>query len=113
MRYALLICQNENAVISDEERAARVAADISFQDQLRARGVLVVSEWLHPTETATTVRVWGGDVVIQDGPLAETKEQVVGFLIVDCKDLDEAIEVAAKIPAAWDGTIEVRPVWET
>jgi hypothetical protein len=51
-------------------------------------------------------------VVIADGPFAETKEQVAGFLIVDCKDLDEAIEVAAKVPAAWYGAVEVRPVWE-
>jgi hypothetical protein len=56
MRYALLICQDENAVSSDEERAARVAAGISFQDEMRARGVLVGGERLHPTETATTVR---------------------------------------------------------
>jgi hypothetical protein len=114
MRYALLVCSDESAVISEEQRSRRVAAFTSFQDEMRARGVLVGAERLHPTETATTVRCWdGGDVVIADGPFAETKEQIAGLYIVECQDLDEAIEVAAKIPAAWYGTIEVRPVWET
>jgi hypothetical protein len=59
------------------------------------------------------VRSWeGGDIVIGDGPFAETREQMAGLFIVDCKDLDEALEVAVKVPAAWCGTIEVRPVWE-
>jgi len=57
--------------------------------------------------------VWGGDVVVANGPFAETKEQVGSLLIVDCKDLDQATQIAARIPAAWYGTIEVRPVWET
>jgi len=66
---------------------------------------------LHPAETATTVRCWdGGDVVIADGPFARTSEQIVGFFVVDCTDLDEAIETAASVPAAWYGTIEVRRV---
>ena len=85
-----------------------------FQDQMRARGALVGSERLRPTSTATTVRCWeGGDVVIADGPFAETKEQIGGMFIVDCKDLDEAIEMATRIPAAWYGTIEVRPASQT
>ena len=91
MRYALLICHDESAAISEEERSRRDAAFIAFQDQMRARGVLVGGEQLAATETATTVRCWhGGDVVVADGPFAETKEQLVGFLILDCKDLDEA-----------------------
>lgn len=113
MRYALLICQDENAVISEEEQAARVAAFTSLHDEMHARGVLLGGEQLRPTTTATTVQVWGGDVVIADGPFAETKEQIAGFYVIDCKDLDEAIAVAGKFPAAWFGTIEVRPVWET
>lgn len=113
MRYVLLVCADESAAVSDEERAHRVAAFIRFQDEMRERGVLHVGERLHRAETATTVRCWdGGDVLIADGPFAQTKEQIVGFLVVDCKDLDEAIEVAAAVPAAWYGTIEVRPVWE-
>ena len=114
MRYALLMCTDESAVISDEERSRRAAACASFQDQMRERGVLLASEQLHPTETASTVRCWdGGDIVISDGPLAETKEQISGFFVVECKDLDEAIDVATRVPAAWYGTVEVRPVAET
>jgi hypothetical protein len=113
MRYALLICNDESAAISEEERSRRDAAFIAFQNEMRARGALAGSERLAATETAATVRCWdGGDVVVADGPFAETKEQIVGFLIIDCKDLDEAIEVATKVPAAWYGTVEVRPAWE-
>ena len=112
MRYAMLICADEAAPVSPQERARRVAAFESVQEQMRADGVLLASERLHPTDTATTVRCWdGGDVVIADGPFAQTKEQIVGFFVVDCKDLDEAIEAAATVPAAWYGSIEVRPVW--
>jgi hypothetical protein len=114
MRYAMLICVDENAEVNTQERAQRVAAFASLQEEMRTSGVLLASERLHTTDTATTVRCWdGGDVVIADGPFAETKEQIAGFFIVDCKDLDEAIEVAARVPAAWYGTIEIRPVWET
>jgi|SRR5450759_1504488 hypothetical protein len=112
MRYALLVCDDENAVLSPEGRQERSAAFTAFQDEMEARGVLRGRERLRPTATATTVRVRDGDVVIADGPFAETKEQIAGFYIIDCKDLDEAIEVASRIPAAQFGTIEVRPVWE-
>jgi hypothetical protein len=114
MRYAMFICADENAEVSSQERARRVAAFASLQEEMQTSGVLLASERLHPTDTATTVRCWdGGDLVIADGPFAETREQIAGFFIVDCKDLDEAIEVATRVPAAWYGTIEIRPVWET
>ncbi len=114
MRYALLVCHDENAAISAQERSRRAGAFTSFQDEMTASGVLVGSERLHPTETASIVRAWdGGDVVISDGPFAETKEQIADLLVVECKDLDEAIETALKVPAAWYGTVEVRPVRET
>ena len=76
------------------------------------RGVLQGGERLRPTTDATTVRVHNGEVITTDGPFAETKEQVGGICLVDCRDLDEAIEVAAKIPGARIGAIEVRPIWE-
>jgi hypothetical protein len=76
------------------------------------RGVLQGGQRLRPTTDATTVQVRDGKVLTADGPFAETKEQVGGYFVVDCKDLDEAIEIAAKIPAAEHGTIEVRPIWE-
>jgi hypothetical protein len=113
MRYALLVCSDDRVEVTAAERERRVTAFTSFQDEMQTRGVLQDSKRLRPAETATTVRCWeGGDVVIADGPFAETKEQIGGFYIVDCKDLDEAIDVAARIPAAWYGSIEVRPVWE-
>jgi hypothetical protein len=76
------------------------------------RGVLKGGERLQPSADATIVRVRNGDVLTSDGPFAETKEQVGGYFVVDCKDLDEAIEVASKIPSAKHGSIEVRPIWE-
>jgi hypothetical protein len=80
-----------------------------------AAAVLRGGQVLYPTTSATTVRVTGGkggDLVTTDGPYAETKEALTGFYIMECADLDEAVAVAAKIPAAWDGAVEVRPVLE-
>ena len=111
MRYALLTCADESAVISDEERSWRAAALGTFEDQMRECGVLLASEHLHPAEAATTVRCWdGGDVIIADGPFSATREQIGGLFVIECKDLDAAIEVATRVPAAWYGTVEVRPL---
>jgi hypothetical protein len=114
MRYALLVCQDESAAVSPDDQAARNAAFTAFMDQMVARGVLHDRGIrLKPTSTATTVQVRNGDLVIADGPFAETKEQIGGLFVVDCADLDEAMEVASRIPAAATGRIEVRPVWES
>jgi hypothetical protein len=78
----------------------------------RSSGVLVAAEPLHSVETATTVRVRNGKLTVTDGPFAETKEQLAGFYLVDARDLNEAIQLAAKIPPAREGSIEVRPVRE-
>jgi hypothetical protein len=114
MRYALLICTEEKAMFeaTPEEASASTAAYMAFGEAMGARGVLKGGERLYPTTDATTVRVRDGEVLTSDGPFAETKEQMGGFYLVDCKDLDEAIEVAAKIPGASVGSIEVRPIWE-
>jgi hypothetical protein len=114
MRYLLQICIDETITdaYSPEEAAASMAGYGAFQEEMGARGVLLGGERLHPVAQATTVEVRNGEVLASDGPFAETKEQVGGFYLVDCKDLDEAIEVASKIPAAALGKIEVRPVWE-
>ena len=77
---------------------------------LRDSGVLIAAEALQPIETATTVRVRNGKVSITDGPFAETKEQLAGFYLIEARDLNEAIQVAAKIPPAREGSVEVRPV---
>lgn len=79
---------------------------------LRASGALLAAEPLHPVETATTVRVRNGEVSVTDGPFAETKEQLAGFYLVEARDLNEAIQMASKIPPAREGSIEVRPVRE-
>jgi hypothetical protein len=111
MRYALLTCTDESTTISDQERSWRAAALGTFEDQMRECGVLLASEHLHPAETATTVRCWdGGDVIIADGPFAATREQIGALFVVECKDLEAAIEVATRVPAAWYGTVEVRPL---
>ena len=89
-----------------------MAEYMKFGEEMTKRGVLQGGERLHPTTDATTVQVRDGEVLTSDGPFAETKEQIGGFYLVDCKDLDEAIEIAAKIPARAIGSIEVRPIWE-
>jgi hypothetical protein len=113
MRYLLMICDDESthAAMSPEEGAAMMAEYGTFWEQMSPRG-LQTGERLRPTTDATTVRVRDGEVLTADGPFAETKEQIGGYYIVDAKNLDEAIEVAAAIPGARTGTIEVRPIWE-
>jgi hypothetical protein len=112
MRYVLLVCDDENVELSPEGVEERYAAYTAVQDEMEARGMLVSRERLRPTSSSTSVRVRDGGLVIADGPFAETKEQIAGFYVIDCEDLDEAIEIASKVPAARWGTIEVRPVWE-
>jgi hypothetical protein len=107
-----LVCIDEDIEQSDEDVERRWTAFMGFQEEMQARGVLVSRERLQPTSLATTVRVRDQGMVIADGPFAETKEQIAGFYIIECEDLDEAIEVASRNPGARYGTIEVRPVWE-
>jgi hypothetical protein len=114
MQYLLLIYQAElpaGAQPDPDEMAAEFAAYDVFTRETRDRGQYVAGEALEPTPTATSVRVQDGRTVVTDGPFAETKEALGGFYLLECKDLDEAIEMAAKIPAAKRGTIEVRPIW--
>jgi hypothetical protein len=85
---------------------------MTFTKDIIDRGLMKGGEALQPTSTATSVRVRNGDTLTTDGPFAETKDQLGGFYLVDCKDLDEAVEVAAGIPDARRGTIEVRPIME-
>jgi hypothetical protein len=114
MRYALLICSDENSIagMSEEDASAMMARYGQFQEEMQGRGVLQGGARLRPTTDSTTVRVRHDETLTSDGPFAETKEQIGGFYLVDCKDLDEAIEIAAKIPGAALGSIEVRPIWE-
>ncbi len=114
MRYLLLIYQNEaeHAKLSQEELGAEYGAYMAFGEEVQKKGVFLSGEALMPTNTATTVRVRGGKTLNTDGPFAETKEQLGGFYLLNCKDLDEAIQFAAKVPAATDGSIEIRPIME-
>ena len=114
MRYVLMICTDEAAerALSPEEQSAMMSGYGAFAEEMGPRGVLQGGERLRPTADATTVRVRDDEVLTFDGPFAETKEQIGGYFVVECKDLDEAIEVASKIPGARTGTVEVRPIWE-
>ena len=113
MRYLLLIYTEEQAELPPMEvMSAQTAAYDAFTKEIRDRGLLEAGEALHPTTSATTVRVREGQTITTDGPFAETKEALGGFYLVNAADLDEAIELAAKIPGAMRGSIEVRPIFE-
>ena len=113
MQYALLIYTEETAGAVPEDVMARDLDEYDrFTQDVRSRGILRAGEALHPSAAATTVRVRDGRTLTTDGPFAETKEVLGGFYLVDAADLDEAIELAARIPGARHGSVEVRPVWE-
>jgi hypothetical protein len=114
MRYLLFICTDEttDAAASPEERSASMAEYMAFMEEANARGVLQGGERLRPTTDATTVRVRDGEVLTSDGPFAETKEQITGYFVLDCPDLDQAIAWARRIPGARHGAVEVRPILE-
>jgi hypothetical protein len=108
MRYLLLIAADESTLPTEDVTPEYM----EWMKTMSERGVLQGGERLRPTSDATTVRVRNGEVLSTDGPFAETKEQLGGYFLVDCKDLDEATEAAAKLPGARHGSIEVRPIWE-
>ena len=113
MRYMMLIYGTEETIMpSEAEQAANMAAYTAFAEEAQARQALLSGEALYPVSSATTVRLREGKVLTTDGPFAETKEQLGGYYLLKCKDLDEAITLAARIPAATDGSIEIRPVME-
>lgn len=113
MRYLLLIYTEETDEAPRPDVAeAGHAAYAQFTADIKRRGLFQAGEALTPTSTATTVRVVDGETVATDGPFAETKEALGGFYLIEARDLDEAIEVAARVPAASFGSIEVRPIWE-
>jgi hypothetical protein len=107
MKYLCLVYLEEQKL-----HAVRDTECFACSQSLTASGVLVAAEALQPIETATTVRIRNGKMSITDGPFAETKEQLAGFYLIEARDLNEAIQVAARIPPAREGSIEVRPVRE-
>ncbi|GAB4523580.1 MAG: YciI family protein [Anaerolineae bacterium] len=114
MKYIFLI-YNDPAVLmamTEEQQHAEFDAYMAFNGEARAHGLLVSGEALQPPYTATTVRVREGQTLTTDGPFAETKEYLGGIYILDCKDLDEAIDMATKIPSAKHSSVEIRPIME-
>ncbi|MPZ77822.1 MAG: YciI family protein [Deltaproteobacteria bacterium] len=111
MKYMLLIYMDERAM-NEAEREQCYKDSTQLTHELNARGQYLAASPLQPVATATSVRVREGKRLVTDGPFAETREQLGGYFMVDAKDLDEAIGIAARIPAARKGTVEVRPVIE-
>ena len=111
MKYLLMICAEESVELTPEEIADMSSGTDAWVTEMDGRGVRLQGDRLRPVSDATTVRVRDAELLIVDGPFAETKEQIVGYDILECADLDEAIEVAAKHPIARYGAIEVRPFW--
>jgi hypothetical protein len=107
MKYLCLVYLEQGKL-----HAVKDAECFSCGEHLRANGSLIAAEALQPIETATTVRVRNGRVSVTDGPFAETKEQLAGFYLVEARDLNDAIQIASKIPPAREGSVEVRPVRE-
>jgi hypothetical protein len=112
MRYAVTIyvdeALRESATPEQTQQMSQAYAELA--QEMEQQGVIAAGEGLYPTSTATTVRVRDGQREVTDGPFAETKEQLGGFFVLDCNDLDEAIGWAARIPGAQIGSVEVRPV---
>ena len=109
MKYAALIYGDESreATMTEEDNQREMDAYWAFQEKAGARAES--GEALHPTKSARTVRVRNGKVLTSDGPFAETKEQLGGFYILECETMEEAVELAAQIPGALNGCVEVRP----
>jgi hypothetical protein len=114
MKYLLTIYNDESsyADATPEQIQQVMAAYEAFGREVSAAGAMLGGEGLSPSSTATTVQVRAGETLTSDGPFADTREQLGGYYLLECRDLDEAIGWAAKIPGALDGTIEVRPVMD-
>jgi len=111
-KYLLLLYANEPDAKEREERDAELPAWGRLTDSLREAGLLLGADRLHPVDSATTVRVRDGETEITDGPFAVTKEYLGGYYLLECADLDEALEQAVRMPLARYGSVEVRPVAE-
>ena len=114
MKYVCLVylVEKEMEAMSESEADACTDESLAYDDALRRTGQLIMAHALAPVETATTVRVRKGKLTATDGPFAETKEQLGGFILIEARDLNEAIQAASRIPLARRGSIEVRPIKE-
>jgi len=111
MKYLLLIYMAENAMTEDERQHC-YQESTALAHELQAKGQFLATSPLQPVSTATSVRVREGKRLVTDGPFAETREHLGGYYLVNAKNLDEAIEIAGRIPGARVGTVEIRPVLE-
>jgi hypothetical protein len=109
MKYLCLVYSDERVLHSSPD-SPEDAECMAYAESVQGSGRMLAAEALQPVQSATTVRLRGGKLSITDGPFAETKEQLAGFYLIEAKDLNEAIQVAGKIPAARVGSVEVRPV---
>jgi len=114
MKYICLVylVEEDMSAMTRKEADTCVEESLAYDDDLRKAGHFLVAHALQPVEAATTIRVRSGKLFTTDGPFAETKEQLGGFILIEARDLNEAIQVAAKIPMARHGSIEVRPIRE-
>lgn len=110
MKYMLMIYFEEQNELSEAERQACYAESTQLAQELHSKGQYLGANPLHPTSMATSVQVRNGKRLVTDGPFAETREQLGGYFLVEANNLDEAIGIAARIPMARKGTVEVRPV---
>lgn len=114
MKYLCLIFVDQQIydALPQSEQNAYIKEHLALDDALRTQGHLIVTEALQPASSATKLQVRNGKLSITDGPFVETKEQLGGFYLVEARDLNDAIRIAAKIPSARIGTVEVRPILE-
>jgi hypothetical protein len=112
MKYMLMMYLEENSAVTQEERESCYIESTAFANHLHESGRFLGAAPLQPTSTATSLRFQDGKRLVTDGPFAETREQLGGFFLIDAKDLDEAIDIASRVPAGRYGTVEIRPLVE-
>jgi len=114
MKFMLFVCADAAVVdrLADQPDEPDRDEPMPWPDELDAAGIRLDGDQLRPPRDATTVRVRGGEVLLGDGPFAETKEVIVGYDVIDCADLDEAVAIAARHPVAAGGVIEIRPFYQ-
>jgi hypothetical protein len=112
MQYMLLIYDNEKVKLSPTDEATMIQDYTNFTQDIVRKGNFKAADRLQPTSSATTVQVRNGKTITTDGPFAETKEQLGGYYLIEARDLDEALAIAARVPSARSGSIEVRPVFQ-
>ena len=112
MKYMLMMYFEENGALTQEQREKCYVESTALANKLHESGKFLGAAPLQPTSTATSLRLQDGKRLVTDGPFAETREQLGGFFLIDAKDLDEAIDIAARVPAGRWGTVEIRPLVE-